>query len=144
VAETAVSTPAEVQVSALPRAIQQRQPGAQQRILKSAAELCTTDGIRAVGVDRLISRASVTKATFYKHCGSKDRVVCEYLSAVAQEHYTTLERIMAEAATARAVITLPRGPAERVSGAYCSSTPQSNSPTRRIRFASLSPVSIQR
>lgn len=91
-------------MSALPHAIQQRQPGAQQRILKAAAELFATEGIRVVGVDRLISRASVTKATLYKHFGSKDRVVCEYLSAVAQEHYAALERIMAEAATPRAAL----------------------------------------
>jgi AcrR family transcriptional regulator len=77
---------------------------ARQRVLQAAAELFASQGIRAVGIDRVISRASVTKATLYKHFGSNDRVVCEYLSAVAQEHYTTLERIMADAATPRAAL----------------------------------------
>jgi AcrR family transcriptional regulator len=49
------------------------------RILETANELFYDDGIRTVGVDRLISASSVTKATFYKHYGSKDRLIEEYI-----------------------------------------------------------------
>ena len=49
------------------------------RILETANELFYDDGIRTVGVDRLISASSVTKATFYKHYGSKDRLIAEYI-----------------------------------------------------------------
>jgi AcrR family transcriptional regulator len=49
------------------------------RILETANELFYGDGIRTVGVDRLISASSVTKATFYKHYGSKDRLITEYI-----------------------------------------------------------------
>lgn len=49
------------------------------RILETANELFYDDGIRTVGVDRLISASSVTKATFYKHYGSKDRLITEYI-----------------------------------------------------------------
>lgn len=59
------------------------------RILETANTLFYEDGIRNVGVDRLISASSVTKATFYKHYGSKDRLITEY---IAYRH-----RIVAEA-----------------------------------------------
>ena len=49
------------------------------RILETANDLFYDDGIRTVGVDRLISASSVTKATFYKHYGSKDRLITEYI-----------------------------------------------------------------
>lgn len=53
---------------------------AKQRILDTADRLFYDEGIRAVGIDRLIAVSSVTKATFYKHYGSKDRLIVEYVS----------------------------------------------------------------
>jgi len=53
---------------------------AKQRILDTADRLFYEEGIRAVGIDRLISTSSVTKATFYKHYGSKDRLILEYIA----------------------------------------------------------------
>lgn len=58
------------------------------RILETANELFYDDGIRTVGVDRLISTSRVTKATFYKHYGSKDRLIAEY---VAYRHRTAVD-----------------------------------------------------
>jgi AcrR family transcriptional regulator len=52
---------------------------AKQRILDTADELFYSEGIRTVGVDRLIAAAHVTKATFYKHFGSKERLVIAYV-----------------------------------------------------------------
>lgn len=49
------------------------------RILHTSDRLFYDEGIRAVGVDRLIAESSVTKATFYKHYGSKDRVIAAYI-----------------------------------------------------------------
>lgn len=49
------------------------------RILLTADELFYDEGIRAVGVDRLIAASNVTKATFYKHYGAKDRVIAAYI-----------------------------------------------------------------
>ncbi len=60
------------------------------RILETADHLFTVEGIRSVGIDRLISESSVTKATFYKHYGSKDRLVTDY---VAHRHRTGQKRI---------------------------------------------------
>ncbi|MEZ5191009.1 MAG: TetR/AcrR family transcriptional regulator [Schumannella sp.] len=50
------------------------------RILETADRLFYEDGIRSVGVDRLIGESSVTKATFYKHYGSKDRLITDYIA----------------------------------------------------------------
>jgi AcrR family transcriptional regulator len=57
----------------------QRAPWAKSRILETANNLFYGDGIRTVGVDRLISESAVTKATFYKHYGSKDRLIVQYV-----------------------------------------------------------------
>ena len=69
---------------------------AKQRILDTADQLFYEDGIRAVGIDRLISASSVTKATFYKHYGSKDRLILEYLAyrhlQIAEVMQATLHR----------------------------------------------------
>jgi AcrR family transcriptional regulator len=59
--------------------ISSRTPWAKNRILETANDLFYGDGIRTVGVDRLISESSVTKATFYKHYGSKDRLIIQYM-----------------------------------------------------------------
>ena len=59
----------------------QRAPGAKVRILETADFLFYTEGIRTVGIDRLISTSKVTKATFYKHFGSKDRLILMYIEA---------------------------------------------------------------
>jgi AcrR family transcriptional regulator len=59
----------------------QRAPGAKIRILETADFLFYTEGIRTVGIDRLISTSKVTKATFYKHFGSKDRLILMYIEA---------------------------------------------------------------
>jgi AcrR family transcriptional regulator len=69
---------------------------AKQRILDTADRLFYDEGIRAVGIDRLIAASTVTKATFYKHYGSKDRLIVEY---VAYRHLQIAE-VIDEAAQA--------------------------------------------
>lgn len=51
------------------------------RIMVTATRRFYDVGIRSVGVDLLISESQVTKATFYKHFGSKDRLVLNYITA---------------------------------------------------------------
>ena len=53
--------------------------GARQRILHTAYELFSHHGIRAVGVDEVIGRAGVAKATLYRHFPSKDDLVLAFL-----------------------------------------------------------------
>jgi len=74
-----------------------RSGGAKVRILETATRLFYEEGIHSVGVDRLISEASVTKATFYKHYGSKDNLILAY---VRRQHERVQERMDALVATA--------------------------------------------
>ena len=55
---------------------------ARERILVTAGRLFYTEGIRAVGIDRVIAEAGVAKATLYAHFASKDELVVAYLQHV--------------------------------------------------------------
>lgn len=70
------------------------------RILLTADELFYDEGIRSVGVDRLIAASNVTKATFYKHYGSKDRVITAYVGYRHRRIAQSFARIAAENDTA--------------------------------------------
>jgi AcrR family transcriptional regulator len=74
----------------------QRAP-AKGRILDTANELFYEDGIRNVGVDRIIAASSVTKATFYKHYRAKDNLIVEYISSRHERVRADLETIVANA-----------------------------------------------
>lgn len=50
-----------------------------ERILFTAADLFYREGVRAVGVDRIIAEAETAKATFYRHFKAKDDLVLAYL-----------------------------------------------------------------
>ena len=52
-----------------------------ERILAEAVALFYTHGIRAAGIDLLIGRAGVAKATFYRHFPSKEALVVTWLQA---------------------------------------------------------------
>lgn len=49
------------------------------RILFTAAALFYREGVRAVGIDRIIAAAETAKATFYRHFKAKDDLVLAYL-----------------------------------------------------------------
>ena len=68
---------------------------ARRRILDSAYELFSRRGIRAAGVDELIDRAGVAKATFYKHFPSKEDLALAFLEE--REQRWTREWVEAEA-----------------------------------------------
>ena len=70
-------------------------PGARQRILDTAYGLFARRGIRAVGVDEVIDRAGVAKATLYRHFPSKDDLVVAFLQL--REQRWTLDWVEAEA-----------------------------------------------
>ena len=59
-----------------------RPSAARERILATAFELFYARGIRGVGIDLIIARSGVAKATFYKHFPSKDDLVVAYLDTV--------------------------------------------------------------
>lgn len=55
------------------------EPDARRRILGTACDLFYTEGIHAVGVDRVVREAGVAKATLYTHFPSKEALVAAYL-----------------------------------------------------------------
>ncbi|WP_158846578.1 TetR/AcrR family transcriptional regulator [Saccharothrix deserti] len=54
------------------------------RLLRTASRLFYAEGIHAVGVDRLVSEAAVTRATFYRHFPGKDDLVAAYLKTASE------------------------------------------------------------
>jgi AcrR family transcriptional regulator len=61
-----------------------KRPGAEpllaaDRIRKTARELFYREGIRAVGVDEIVTRAGVTKPSLYRSFSSKDELAAAYL-----------------------------------------------------------------
>lgn len=70
-------------------------PGVRERILTVAYELFSTRGVRGVGVNELISRSGVAKASFYRHFASKDELVLAFLERRDQQW--TVDTIVSEA-----------------------------------------------
>jgi AcrR family transcriptional regulator len=54
-------------------------PSARDRLLDAANELFYDEGVHTVGIDRVIERAGVAKASLYNTFGSKDELVRAYL-----------------------------------------------------------------
>ena len=50
-----------------------------ERLLEAAGELFYAEGIQSVGIDRVIERAGVAKASLYSTFGSKEELVEAYL-----------------------------------------------------------------
>ncbi len=82
----------------------QRAPWAKARILETADGLFYLDGLRSVGVDRLIKESGVTKATFYKHYGSKDRLILAYVTSRQRAEREQLESVAERTETAEQAI----------------------------------------
>ncbi|HEV7205078.1 MAG TPA: TetR/AcrR family transcriptional regulator [Jatrophihabitans sp.] len=57
---------------------------ARQRILDTADRLFYDEGIRAVGIHRIVEEAGVTRVTLYRHFPSKDDLISTYLENRAQ------------------------------------------------------------
>jgi AcrR family transcriptional regulator len=71
------------------------EPLVTERILETAYELFSRRGIRDVGIDEIIERAGVAKATLYRHFASKDDLVVAFLER--REQRWTVEFVEAEA-----------------------------------------------
>jgi AcrR family transcriptional regulator len=69
--------------------------GARRRILDTAYELFSRRGVRNVGVDEVVERAAVAKATLYRHFRTKDDLVLAFLQE--REQLWTREFVEAEA-----------------------------------------------
>ncbi len=63
----------------LKKAMRHKDTSARERILEVADELFYREGIRAIGVDRIIAESGVAKTTFYRYFPSKDDLIVTYL-----------------------------------------------------------------
>jgi AcrR family transcriptional regulator len=61
-----------------------------QRILDAAAELFYQDGIRATGINTIISHAGVAKATFFHHFPAKDDLITAWLQQPSSRWFDRL------------------------------------------------------
>ena len=83
-------------------------PTARARLLAAANELFYKEGVNTVGIDRVIERAGVAKATLYSAFGSKEELVRAYL---AGRQDTRRRQITG-------VIATHQGPREQILGIF--------------------------
>jgi AcrR family transcriptional regulator len=68
----------------------EQRASAKERLLAAADELFYAEGVQTVGIDRIIERAGVAKASLYNLFGSKEELVAAYL---ASRHEGTTSRL---------------------------------------------------
>lgn len=75
---------------------QGRPSEARSRLLGTATRLFYAEGIHAVGVDRIVAEAQVTRATLYRHFPGKEDLVLAYLTEAGR----AVEALIDDAVTA--------------------------------------------
>nr|WP_168515015.1 TetR/AcrR family transcriptional regulator [Streptomyces sp. S1D4-11]QIZ00433.1 TetR/AcrR family transcriptional regulator [Streptomyces sp. S1D4-11] len=83
-------------------------PSARERLLAAADELFYSEGVQSVGIDRIVQKAGVAKASLYNLFGSKEELVQAYLDARHADTRAQVER----------VLTRFRTPRERLLGVF--------------------------
>jgi AcrR family transcriptional regulator len=83
-------------------------PSVRERLLAAADELFYSEGIQTVGIDRVVQKAGVAKASLYNVFGSKDELVQAYLDARTDRTREGIER----------TLTRFRTPRERLLGVF--------------------------
>jgi AcrR family transcriptional regulator len=63
------------------RGVRGRPSEARSRLLGTASRIFYAEGLHSVGVDRIITEAGTTRATFYRHFPGKEDLVVAYLEA---------------------------------------------------------------
>ncbi|OFT85228.1 TetR/AcrR family transcriptional regulator [Corynebacterium sp. HMSC29G08] len=61
-------------------------PSPRQRLLDAATKLFNEEGIRVIGIDRVLREADVAKASLYSLLGSKDNLVVAYLERMDEQY----------------------------------------------------------
>lgn len=77
-----------------------------QRILLTAHDLFYRDGIRATGIDRIISESGVAKVTFYRHFPSKNELIEAFLAYRHDQWLSWFSRSLEQQATRRGDVML--------------------------------------
>jgi AcrR family transcriptional regulator len=77
---------------------------ARTRLLSTASGLFYSEGLHAVGIERIIATAEVTRATLYRHFPSKDDLVVAYLTQADEAMRTRVRAARAHGATTDDII----------------------------------------
>ena len=128
----------------MPRRAQQKL--AREKVFDVAAELFYRDGIRAVGVERIVQEAGVAKISLYRSFPSKDDLIVAYLENRRAEFWRqwdeAFDRYAAEPrAQLRAIMTYlaHRTTQHRYRGCpfinFCAEFPDVSHPGRRVAAA---------
>jgi AcrR family transcriptional regulator len=83
-------------------------PSARERLLAAADDLFYREGVQTVGIDRIVRKAGVAKASLYNLFGSKDELVQAYLDGRHADTRDQVER----------ALTRFRTPRERLLGVF--------------------------
>jgi AcrR family transcriptional regulator len=75
---------------------------ARERLLRAANELFYEEGVHTVGIDRVIEKAGVAKASLYSTFGSKEALVQAYLAGRHESRKARITKKLAAATTPRA------------------------------------------
>src|SRR5688500_18197245 len=68
---------------------------ARERILDTADRLFYNEGIHAVGIQRIVAEAAVTRVTLYRHFPSKDDLISAYLERRSRYDHDQVDGIIA-------------------------------------------------
>ena len=98
-----------------PEATTAKRSEPRERLLATASAIFYAEGIRGVGVDRIIAEAAVTKATFYRHFPGREQLVLAYLQAEDERLRSAVEGLRASAGP----VELLRGIASGISADFC-------------------------
>jgi AcrR family transcriptional regulator len=69
--------------------------GVRDRLLDAADRLFYREGVRAVGIDRVLAEADAAKASLYQHFGCKDQLVASYLERKTGDARVQIEAYLA-------------------------------------------------
>ena len=71
------------------------EPGVRDRLLDAADRLFYQEGVRAVGIDRVLAEAGAAKASLYSHFGCKDELVAAYVARRTEAARTAIDGYVA-------------------------------------------------
>lgn len=92
----------------MPTKVTAPKPSARERLLAAADELFYREGVQSVGIDRVVQKAGVAKASLYNLFGSKEELVQAYLDGRLEASREQVER----------TLTRFRTPRERLLGVF--------------------------
>jgi AcrR family transcriptional regulator len=76
------------------------------RLIDAADRLFYSEGVRAVGVDRVLDEADAAKASLYAHFGCKDKLVAAYVQRRVDDCRAKLEATMVKVPAAERALHL--------------------------------------